>query len=216
MTCPRSHGFRLPRLRFAIQAVGPRACVLSQLCLKSHCGTISTGMENSVTQNVGHISAWRALLVLNVYGTLRFLSADYVLGAKTGQAFLHVPRNCLRALMPKPLQIQSPKREEGSGSCWDHEQLWRRIRGDTEGTGSDAHPFMCRADAGQEARTTSKWRAPRPEQEGTKEAHSTDGAATVYRQSLGQRAAGSDGGPSRPRSETALRTCVPCTLEWRT
>lgn len=104
MTCPRSHSFRLPRLGFVIQAVGPRACVLSLLCLKSRCGTISTGLENSMTQKVGHISARRALLVLSLYGALRFLSTDYVLGAKTGQAFLHVPRSC-----PSPSECRAPR-----------------------------------------------------------------------------------------------------------
>lgn len=47
---------------------------------------------------------------------------------------------------------------------------------------------------------------------GTKEARGTDGAAAVHRQSPGQSAAGGDGGPSRPRSEMALRTWLPCTL----
>lgn len=185
----------LPRLGFAIQAAGPRACVLSHLCLKSRCGTISPGMENFVTQKVGHVSARRALPVFSLCGTLCFSSADYVPSFPECPQELPPSPECRAPSGKKALEdvgIASHQRERGGD----------RLR---------CPPLHVQAGAGREARTSSKRRAPRPEQ-GTKEAHGTDGATAVHRQSPGQRAAGGDGGPSRPRSEMALRTWLPCTL----
>lgn len=114
----------LPRLGFAIQAAGPRACVLSHLCLKSRCGTISPGMENFVTQYQPGGSCLFSVYVEHC--VFRVLT--------TCQAFLNVPRSCLRALNAEPQAGRRLWKMLGS----------RAIRGNAGGTGSDAHPSMCR------------------------------------------------------------------------
>lgn len=139
----------LPRLGFAIQAAGPMACVLSHLCLKSRCGTISPGMENFVTQKVGHVSARRALPVFSLCGTLCFSSADYVPSFPECPQELPPSPECRAPSGKKALEdvgIASHQRERGGD----------RLR---------CPPLHVQAGAGREARTSSKRRAPRPEQE---------------------------------------------------
>lgn len=90
--------------------------------------------------------------------------------------------------------------------------------GTRSGDGPDAHPSMCRPDAGREAEATSKWKAPRLEWEETREAYSMViksqalVATTMCRRRAGARA----GGPGQPPARMTLRIGAPCVSELRT